>query len=63
MQNGIYLKSEEEWEVDDRSPFLEISTKKAECHGPLEMGLPESGGERGPLVDKLLRSLWAYDAR
>lgn len=48
-RTGIYLKSAEELQVDGQSPFLEIGTKKAECHRLQRWACPNQA-EKGPLV-------------
>lgn len=43
----IYLKSAEELPIDGKSPYLEIATNEAECHGP-ERWVCLHQGEKGP---------------
>ena len=49
---GIYLKSMEELQMNGKSPFLEIGTKKADCCGRQRprRGSACSQVEKGPLI-------------
>ena len=51
----MYLKSEEELLMDDKSPFLEIATSEAERHGPERRACPRQG-RRDHWLEELPRS-------